>query len=58
MPDILHQDKHVQSATATYCGTPIRIVSYFVDDGRQWVRIEFADKTQLTVSRDQISIRG
>jgi len=54
MPDITHQSKYANAAT--YCGTVVRIVSYFVEDGCEWVRIEFADKTQLTVSRDQIIV--
>lgn len=57
MPDILHQDKHVQTPTATYHGTPVRIISFSVKQGRKLARIEFADKSQLTVDYDQIQTK-
>lgn len=48
MPDITNQPKHTVS-TVTYYGTPCRVVSFFTEAGRNYARIEFADKTQLTV---------
>jgi len=55
MPDILHQDKHVQTAsTAYYCGREVRVVCYFYERGVHCARIEFSDRGQLTVPVSQI----
>lgn len=51
MPDTTDQTK---SNTAVYCGRECRVVCFFTDAGREYVRIEFSDKSQLTVTRDQI----
>lgn len=57
MPDITHQSKH--TPTAVYCGRVCRIVSFMTDEhGREYVRLEFSDHTQLTVEKSQITVNN
>lgn len=50
-PDITNKPKHSEKTGSVvyYYGTACRVVSFFAEAGRNYARIEFADKTQLTV---------